>query len=102
MVRGRVTFEGRSHAHGCSWDIKQGRGRRTSAATAASFLAARTRLSERGPCFAQNFLAAGVSTVPSSTMMLPFVSIRIAQLIASAALSCSMAVAGPPAAAAAS
>ena len=95
MVRGRVTFEGRCQAHGCSWataasgaalprvkrtdaigshvqrlratpspwDIKQGRGRRTSAATAGSFLAARTRLSERGPCFAQNFLAAGVSTV---------------------------------------
>ena len=32
-------------------------------ASAASFLAARTRLSARWPCRPQNFLAAGVSTV---------------------------------------
>eukprot|EP00320_Phaeocystis_rex_P002795 CAMPEP_0119056938 /NCGR_PEP_ID=MMETSP1178-20130426/1499_1 /TAXON_ID=33656 /ORGANISM="unid sp, Strain CCMP2000" /LENGTH=113 /DNA_ID=CAMNT_0007037721 /DNA_START=509 /DNA_END=850 /DNA_ORIENTATION=- len=56
-------------------------------ASVVSFLASRTRLRERGPCVAQNFFEAGVSMVPSSTMMLPLVSIRIAQLMASAAFS---------------
>ena len=75
--------------------------RRTSSASDASFLAARTKASDRGPCAAQNFLEAGVSTVPSRTMMLPLVSIRIAQLIASAAFSCIIAAAPGAAAAAA-
>jgi hypothetical protein len=67
----------------------------SAASDGASFFAALTSASDLGPCAPQNFFASGVSTVPSSTMILPFVSIRIAQLSASAALSC---IAAPPAA----
>jgi F0F1-type ATP synthase membrane subunit c/vacuolar-type H+-ATPase subunit K len=43
--------------------------------------------SARPPCMPQNFLFAGVSSVPSSSRMLPVPWMRIAQLTASPAFS---------------